>query len=323
MQPTSSRPSWSACTATTRRTSSSPRTVPLLTASGIWRHVWGDGNPRFTDVSAANGSWEVKADLSLWADKIAAERWSGVIRRAEIAVMPELKDAATTVLGLNAPSKTFNLAANALRELLPRSRQCIQDGQPEHEWFDWTDATPVTTSLPPPSIAESAAATSRSAGSATRCRMAVRIWKRSRGRSIPMSMPSTRSRRSIRVISTTTILSRAFGSMRSISLITSRGSRSRTARPATSATRPMFTRVVGVRMTCRTSPSRCRACFPGPIRSTAGTVGPVSPAVTGPAVRACGACHRAQAINADDEGRLSTQIAALADLRLLHRGRRC
>ena len=34
----------------------------------------------------------------------------------------------------------------------------------------------------------------------------------------------------------------------------------------------------------------------------------VSKAVTGPAVRACGACHRAQAINADDQLRLQTQI---------------
>ncbi len=69
----------------------------------------GDVNPRFTVVSAAGGAWEIVADLSMWADKIT----SGVIKRAEIAVLPELKNADGTVLGLNAPSKTFNLAANA------------------------------------------------------------------------------------------------------------------------------------------------------------------------------------------------------------------
>ncbi len=37
-------------------------------------------------------------------------------------------------------------------------------------------------------------------------------------------------------------------------------------------------------------------------------IGEILPAVTGPAVRACGACHRAQAINADDSGDLSLQI---------------
>jgi OmcA/MtrC family decaheme c-type cytochrome len=65
----------------------------------------GDTNPRFTTVTAAGGNWEVTADLSLWADWIA----DGTVKRAEIAVLPELKDAAGTVLGLNAPSVTFNL----------------------------------------------------------------------------------------------------------------------------------------------------------------------------------------------------------------------
>ncbi|MFY9328864.1 MAG: hypothetical protein WAO76_12745 [Georgfuchsia sp.] len=63
-------------------------------------------NPaRIQTVSATGGSWEITADLSNWADKIA----DGSIKRAEIAVLPELKDADGTVLGLNAPSKTFNL----------------------------------------------------------------------------------------------------------------------------------------------------------------------------------------------------------------------
>jgi OmcA/MtrC family decaheme c-type cytochrome len=75
----------------------------------LLEYVVGTTHPRFTTVTAAGGSWEVTADLSMWADKIAA----GEIKRAEIAVMPQLKDAAGTTLGLNAPSKTFDLAKNA------------------------------------------------------------------------------------------------------------------------------------------------------------------------------------------------------------------
>ena len=40
---------------------------------------------------------------------------------------------------------------------------------------------------------------------------------------------------------------------------------------------------------------------------TGHTLGDVPVAVTGPAVRACGACHRAQAINTNDPGRLALQ----------------
>ena len=76
----------------------------------------GTTHPRFTTVPAAAGTWEVTADLSLWADKIAA----GTIKRAEIAVMPYLDHPTlkTTTragavvpdaIGLNAPSVTFNL----------------------------------------------------------------------------------------------------------------------------------------------------------------------------------------------------------------------
>ncbi len=73
-------------------------------------YVVGTTHPRFTTVSAANGSWEVTADLSAWADKIA----DGTVKRAEIAVMPELKNADGVVVALNAPSKTFDLVAKAI-----------------------------------------------------------------------------------------------------------------------------------------------------------------------------------------------------------------
>lgn len=68
---------------------------------------------RFTQVgkttAAGTTTWELTADLSLWADQIA----DGTIKRAEIAVMPELKNADGVTLGLNAPSRTFDFARNA------------------------------------------------------------------------------------------------------------------------------------------------------------------------------------------------------------------
>ncbi len=83
-------------------------------------YVVGTAHPYFTTVSAANGSWEVTADLKNWAGKMA----DGSVKRAEIAVMPllrhpTLEDPTSTatppaklVLGLNAPSRTFDLVAN-------------------------------------------------------------------------------------------------------------------------------------------------------------------------------------------------------------------
>jgi OmcA/MtrC family decaheme c-type cytochrome len=78
-------------------------------------YIWGSTattNPttRFTEVSkttdAGTGvtTWVLTANLSAWATQIDAKK----IKRAEIAVMPSLLSG-TTVLGLNAPSKTFNL----------------------------------------------------------------------------------------------------------------------------------------------------------------------------------------------------------------------
>jgi OmcA/MtrC family decaheme c-type cytochrome len=72
----------------------------------------GAEHPRVTTVSAAGGSWEVVADLSAWADLIA----DGTVKRVEIAVMPALEDADGVTLALNAPSRTFDLGANAFAD---------------------------------------------------------------------------------------------------------------------------------------------------------------------------------------------------------------
>jgi len=69
----------------------------------------GAEHPRATTVSAGDGSWEVEMDMSTWADLIADE----TVERVEIAVLPELVNADGVALALNAPSRTFDLAANA------------------------------------------------------------------------------------------------------------------------------------------------------------------------------------------------------------------
>ncbi len=69
----------------------------------------GAEHPRVTTVSAGGGSWEVDADLSAWTDLID----DGTVKRVEIAVMPVLEDADGVTLALDAPSRTFDLADNA------------------------------------------------------------------------------------------------------------------------------------------------------------------------------------------------------------------
>ncbi len=68
----------------------------------------GEEHPRGMTVSAAGGSWEVVLDMSTWGDLIT----DGTVKRLEIAVMPELEDADGVTLALDAPSRTFDLATN-------------------------------------------------------------------------------------------------------------------------------------------------------------------------------------------------------------------
>jgi OmcA/MtrC family decaheme c-type cytochrome len=64
---------------------------------------------RITLTAGAAGHWNATADLSTWSDNIV----SGAVKKVEIAVMPKLYDADNVVVALNAPSKTFDLNANA------------------------------------------------------------------------------------------------------------------------------------------------------------------------------------------------------------------
>ena len=68
----------------------------------------GTEHPRFETVSAGDGSWEVKADLSAWTDLID----DGTVKRVEIGVIPTLETEDLGVLALDAPSRTFDLGEN-------------------------------------------------------------------------------------------------------------------------------------------------------------------------------------------------------------------
>ncbi len=73
-------------------------------------YVVGATHPRFTTVSAGGGNWQVRANLSAWASKLA----DGTVKRAEIAIIPTLRNAAiadNAILSLNAPSRTFDLVS--------------------------------------------------------------------------------------------------------------------------------------------------------------------------------------------------------------------
>jgi OmcA/MtrC family decaheme c-type cytochrome len=63
-------------------------------------------NPYFTLVSEAPGAWVITAHLSTWAGMID----NNVIKRVEIGVMPELDNGSGGLVPLNAVSRTFVLA---------------------------------------------------------------------------------------------------------------------------------------------------------------------------------------------------------------------
>jgi len=113
--------------------------------------VEGATNPRFTVVSAANGSWEVTADLSEWADMMA----DGTVKRAEIAVMPLLANVVgevdshengetdDTAYAVNAPSRTFDLTANMFDDEFYSPIVKVEDGCNEcHEALATTFHSP-------------------------------------------------------------------------------------------------------------------------------------------------------------------------------------
>ncbi|MBE0568117.1 MAG: hypothetical protein IH577_00370 [Deltaproteobacteria bacterium] len=65
-------------------------------------------------VTGGAGTWNVTADLSTWAGWID----NGSVKRVEVAVMPKLLNPAddNAIVALDAPSRTFNLGTNAFQD---------------------------------------------------------------------------------------------------------------------------------------------------------------------------------------------------------------
>lgn len=71
--------------------------------------VAGEDHPRFTTVSAANGSWKMIGDLSAWAHLIA----DGDVTRLEIGMRPTLANAAGTTVAIDAVTRTYDLSTSS------------------------------------------------------------------------------------------------------------------------------------------------------------------------------------------------------------------
>ncbi len=250
----------------------------------------GDTNPRFTMTNPTPGTWSVTVDLTMWASMLA----DGSVKRAEISVLPELRNAANVVLGLDAPSKTFNFASNAFETY-------------------FGDIVKVKKTGTAPSI--------------TGCntchdQLATTFHSGIRGGNI-------------RVCRTCHEVSNAGSHLelqsRSIDSYVHAIHSFQAFDPGDiDFTDPVaaleYSHHIGTEFP-RFGILNCESChnadmynvpnqsksMPGVLSGTdavAGrNIGSLPPSVTGPAVRACGGCHRAHAINADDPGQLATLYA--------------
>jgi len=76
----------------------------------------GATHPRFTtDNTTPAGSWKVTANLSPWAAMLS----QGTVKRVEIGVMPRLLNTDNVIVALNAPSKTFDLGTKKFVSFYP------------------------------------------------------------------------------------------------------------------------------------------------------------------------------------------------------------
>jgi OmcA/MtrC family decaheme c-type cytochrome len=72
-------------------------------------------NPRFTVGTAADGKWEVTADLSPWKELLD----NGTVKRVEIGVLPALANADKAPMAVSAVSKTFDLTTGKFANFYP------------------------------------------------------------------------------------------------------------------------------------------------------------------------------------------------------------
>ncbi len=277
-------------------------------------HVWGDGNPRFTDVSHSGSSWEVMVDLSNWADMLAANADGVVvIRRAEIAVLPSLAaghdvnhDGTITgsdVLGLNAPSRTFDFAGNAFDDAyFPDIVKVAVTAGTKKRW-DGTDL-PIKTGCN--TCHDQLATTFHSGtrgGNIRVCRICHEV-----------STAGSHLELQSRSIDSYVHALHTFQALDIGDIDFTDEEEGAEYEHHISSHFPRF----GAE-NCESCHNTGRYNVPNQSKSMPGVlsgsdqvpgrnIGDISDAVTGPAVRACGACHRAQALNADDEPQLESLI---------------
>ncbi|MBC7260235.1 MAG: hypothetical protein H5T65_13455 [Chloroflexi bacterium] len=84
----------------------------------------GEEHANVTVTSVGAGKWEATFDLSKWADLLT----NGSVKRAELAVMPALKNADGVMVALVAPSRTFDFGANAFDDNFNKPIVKVADG---------------------------------------------------------------------------------------------------------------------------------------------------------------------------------------------------
>jgi len=245
----------------------------------LLEYVVGTEHPRFTTVSAANGSWEVTADLSMWADMIA----DGTIKRAEIAVMPQLQDADGLTLGLNAPSRTFDLTTNAFDDAYFSDIVKVEGCNTCHDQLAVTFHS------------------GNRGGNIKVCRICHEV-----------SSPGAHLELQSRSIDSYAHAIHSFQAFDTDEIDFNDPVQAMEYEHHIMSLFPRFG--VADCQSCHNAgtydvPDQAKS-MPGVLSGTYEVnvdrnIGTIPSTVTGPAARACGACHRSQAINADDAGALS------------------
>ena len=246
----------------------------------------GAKHPRLTTVSAAGGKWEVVADLSAWSNLIA----NNTVRRVSIAVLPSLKDpnlpanATDNLIALNAPSRVFNIATNAFADSFYKPIVDVQKCNACH------DALAVTFHSPDRGgniVACRSCHTTTSGGSHLEMQ----------SRSIDSYIHSIHSMQYFDI-----------GDLNFTDPVVALKYAEHTEMPfpkhgITDCESCHNKGTYEVPDQAKSLPSVLSASDPSP-EGFDRDIGGVSSYVTGPASKACGGCHRAQAINEDNESEL-------------------
>ena len=250
-------------------------------------YVWegSSNNPltRFTKVGKTTASgtttWEIRVDLSLWASQIGATK---EIRRAEIGILPALEDAGGLTVGLNAVSRTFDFAKNAFDDAFYSQIVKVEGCNTCHDQLATTFHS------------------GNRGGSIVVCRMCHVV-----------SSGASHLELQSRSIDSYVHGVHSFQAFDPGDIDFGDPAESVAYKHHISTDFPRF----GI-LNCESCHIAGMYNVPNQARSMPGVLSPsdsvegrqianIPAQVTGPAVRACGACHRAQAVNNDDSAQLA------------------